>query len=100
MTNNYAEYFCLIKALEQLEPHRDEEITVFSDSKLLVNQMKGKWKFRAGTTAEKYLEAKELAGSSRSSVQVDTAGEELGGGRAHEHRLRPGEGTASDGRKR
>ena len=62
VTNNYAEYLCLIKALECLWPHRDAAIEVFSDSKLLVNQMKGEWKFKKGAYREKYVEAKELAG--------------------------------------
>jgi ribonuclease HI len=61
VTNNYAEYFCLVRALERLKAHRDEEIRVFSDSTLLVNQMKGKWRFKRGAYSEKYLEAKELA---------------------------------------
>ncbi|HVC26856.1 MAG TPA: ribonuclease HI family protein [Nitrososphaerales archaeon] len=62
VTNNYAEYLCLIKALENLAARRDEEITVFSDSTLLVNQMEGRWKFKGGNYSEKYLKAKELAG--------------------------------------
>jgi len=62
VTNNYAEYVCLIKALEHLVPHRDEEITVLSDSKLLVYQMKGEWKFHKGAYREKYIKAKELVG--------------------------------------
>lgn len=61
VTNNYAEYFCLIKALERLDSRRDEAIKVFSDSALLVNQMKGDWKFKRGAYADKYLEAKEMA---------------------------------------
>jgi len=61
VTNNYAEYVCLIKALERLEQHRNEEIVVYSDSKLLVNQMKGRWRFKKGAYGEKYLEAKRLA---------------------------------------
>jgi putative autoinducer-2 (AI-2) aldolase len=61
VSNNYAEYLCLVKALERLEVSRDEEITVFSDSTLLVNQMAGRWKFKGGAYANKYLEAKELA---------------------------------------
>jgi len=61
VTNNYAEYFCLIRALEHLEAQRDEEIVVFSDSSLLVNQMEGKWKFKGGNYGEMYLKAKELA---------------------------------------
>jgi len=61
VTNNYAEYLCLIKALQHLDAHRNEEITVFSDSTLVVNQMSGKWKFKGGGYGEKYLIAKELA---------------------------------------
>jgi ribonuclease HI len=61
LSNNYAEYLCLVKALERLEARRDEEITIFSDSTLLVNQMAGRWKFKGGAYAEKYLEAKGLA---------------------------------------
>lgn len=61
VTNNFAEYFCLIKALERLKAHRNEDVKVFSDSTLLVNQMSGKWKFKKGAYGEKYLEAKELA---------------------------------------
>jgi len=62
VTNNLAEYFCLIKALEYLAPRREEEVTVYSDSTLLVNQMSGRWKFKGGNYGEKYLKAKELAG--------------------------------------
>jgi ribonuclease HI len=61
VTNNFAEYFCLIEALRHLEGRRDEEITVFSDSTLLVNQMSGKWRFKKGSYGEMYLQAKELA---------------------------------------
>jgi ribonuclease H / adenosylcobalamin/alpha-ribazole phosphatase len=61
VTNNFAEYFCLIVALKRLIPERARAITVLSDSKLLVNQMKGEWKFKKGNYAGKYLEAKELA---------------------------------------
>jgi ribonuclease HI len=63
VTNNYAEYFCLVKALERLKEHRREDIKVLSDSTLLVNQMDGEWKFKGGKYSEKYLEAKELARS-------------------------------------
>jgi ribonuclease HI len=63
VTNNYAEYFCLVKALEHLKAHPHDEITVFSDSKLLVNQMNGEWKFKRGPYVEEYLRAKQLATS-------------------------------------
>ena len=61
VTNNYAEYDCLIKALEKLAPRREEEIKVYSDSKLLVHQMKGEWKFKKGAYVEEYLKARELS---------------------------------------
>jgi ribonuclease H / adenosylcobalamin/alpha-ribazole phosphatase len=61
VTNNYAEYFCLIKALEHLYPRRDEAIKVVSDSTLLVNQMSGRWKFKRGGYGEMYTRARKLA---------------------------------------
>ena len=44
MTNNQAEYYGLIKALEYIENEldiNDIDITVFSDSQLMVNQING-----------------------------------------------------------
>ena len=61
VSNNFAEYFCLIKALEHLAGRRHEEIKVFSDSRLLVNQMRGEWKFKGGNYAGQYFRAKQLA---------------------------------------
>lgn len=61
VTNNFAEYRCLVKALEHLAGRRGEEVVVFSDSKLLVGQMKGEWKFKRGAYVEEYLKAKRLA---------------------------------------
>lgn len=61
VTNNYAEYFCLVRALEHIAGRSDEETTVFSDSTLLVNQMTGKWRFKRGAYSGVYLEAKRLA---------------------------------------
>jgi ribonuclease HI len=61
VTNNYAEYYCLVKALEYLSARRDEEMKIYSDSSLLVNQMVGRWRFKGGAYSAKYLEAKGLA---------------------------------------
>ena len=61
VTNNYAEYEGLVHALRYLEPHRDEKIKVFSDSKLLVNQMKREWAVKKGQYLEKHHEARKLA---------------------------------------
>jgi len=62
VTNNYAEYFCLVQALGHLHARRGKEIKIFSDSTLLVNQMAGKWKFKGGGYGDVYLKAKELSG--------------------------------------
>jgi ribonuclease HI len=64
VTNNFAEYEGLVAALKRvrkLMKNDHEEIVVYSDSTLLVNQMRGDWKFKRGGYVEKLLEAKELA---------------------------------------
>lgn len=40
MTNNEAEYTAVIRALETVE---DKDVKIMSDSKLVVNQLKGEW---------------------------------------------------------
>ncbi len=61
VTNNYAEYEGLIHALRYLARYRGQKIVIRSDSKLLVNQMKGDWKVKKGQYLEKYHEAARLA---------------------------------------
>ena len=66
VTNNYAEYEGLVKALRHARrlmsgDQEEEEVTVYSDSKLLVNQMNGEWKFKKGGYVEKLVEARKLA---------------------------------------
>ena len=62
VSNNYAEYSALVAALnELLRRGLTREVTVRSDSKLLVNQMKGSWRRKKGGYLEKYKEASELA---------------------------------------
>jgi ribonuclease HI len=65
VTNNFAEYEGLVHALRYLLLHRygAEKIIIRSDSRLLVNQMKGEWKVRKGRYLEKYQEAASLAES-------------------------------------
>jgi len=62
MSNNVAEYAALCEALRFLvkEKMTRLHIEIRSDSRLVVNQMKGKWKFRKGLYAHKYSEAKDL----------------------------------------
>src|SRR5437867_645681 len=63
MSNNVAEYAALCEALRFLisEKMTQLSIEIRSDSRLLVNQMKGEWKFHKGLYAQKYRDAKALA---------------------------------------
>src|SRR5438477_12734582 len=62
MSNNVAEYAALCEALHFLirEKLTQLPMEIRSDSRLLVNQMKGEWKFRKGLYAKKYAEAIDL----------------------------------------
>ena len=62
MTNNVAEYTALIRALErimQLGLARQETL-VRSDSRLVVNQMNGKWEVKAPLILPLYRKAKTM----------------------------------------
>jgi len=63
MSNNVAEYAALCEALQVLlrQKMMKRPIEVRSDSKLLVNQMNGDWKFHKGLYGEKYRDARDLA---------------------------------------
>jgi len=62
VSNNFAEYSALVAALgELLKRSLRRDIVIKSDSRLLVNQMSGKWRRRKGGYLEKYRDAKELA---------------------------------------
>ena len=61
VTNNHAEYEALARALKELDSSRDQDVMIYSDSKMLVNQMKGEWKAKKGEYLGKHLQAKELA---------------------------------------
>jgi len=63
MSNNVAEYAALCEALRDLmkQGWENELIEIRGDSKLVINQMAGNWKFREGLYEEKYREAKNLA---------------------------------------
>ena len=63
MSNNVAEYAALCEALRWLlnQGLQNNEIAVKSDSRLLVNQMNGKWRLHKGLYANKFLEARKLA---------------------------------------
>ena len=62
MSNNVAEYAALSEALRFLISAKMTRlpIEIRSDSRLLVNQMKGEWKFHKGLYTQKFREAKVL----------------------------------------
>lgn len=63
MTNNVAEYTALIHALKKIRNLKlgDEKIVIRSDSKLVVNQMREKWKVKAEHLKPLFYKARILA---------------------------------------
>ena len=66
-TNNYAEYMAVIEALEWCKAHlkapNDSDIMLFSDSQLVVRQLNGDYKVKAGSLAALHKRALALAKS-------------------------------------
>ncbi|HXW37116.1 MAG TPA: ribonuclease HI family protein [Nitrososphaerales archaeon] len=60
VTNNYAEYAALEKALEEVASLGEREVIVKSDSRLLVGQMGMGWKVKKGGYVEMYKKAKDM----------------------------------------
>ena len=89
VSNNYAEYSALVAALNELL-HRGltKDVTVKSDSKLLVYQMSGRWKKKKGGYLEKYKTfSRELhmsATEGRRACRSDSATERLPDNRPRE----------------
>ena len=63
ITNNMAEYYALCWALGELKRNQllDKEITIYSDSEMLVLQMNGKKGVDRGKYLEYYMLASQLA---------------------------------------
>lgn len=62
-TNNYAEYNAIINALQWCIDNKkpnDTEITLYSDSKLVVSQINGIYKVKSPEMAELNLKAKDI----------------------------------------
>jgi len=59
-TNNVAEYQALIDGLRLARSHGVDRLAVFSDSTLLVEQMKGRWKVKHAGLLPLYGEARRL----------------------------------------
>jgi len=60
-TNNVAEYYGLISALDYAASHGIRRLRVCSDSELLVQQMKGRYKVKSATLAPLHERAQKLA---------------------------------------
>lgn len=69
-TNNQAEYAALILGLEACRTYTSGKVTVGSDSKLLVQQMKGLWRVRDAELHRLQVEAKAKA-ARLTSVQYE-----------------------------
>jgi formyltetrahydrofolate-dependent phosphoribosylglycinamide formyltransferase len=65
-TNNVAEYTGLVKALEAAGKAGAKELSVFSDSELLVRQINGHYKVKSEQIAPLYHQAIELLGGFKS----------------------------------
>jgi len=61
-TNNMAEYIALKKALEAAADYKSKKIMIFTDSKLLYNQVKKKWKIKDSRILKVYLEISRALG--------------------------------------
>lgn len=59
-TNNQAEYEALILALEAAQPDRKTELTIYSDSELLVRQLNGEYKVKTPHIREYYSSVSRL----------------------------------------
>ncbi len=59
-TNNFAEYSGLVAALEYAIEHKVRAVKIYSDSELLVKQIKGEYKVKSPALLDIYREAKDL----------------------------------------
>lgn len=62
-TNNEAEYRAMIWALERLRQRRPSEVHIFSDSEVMVNQMRGRFAVHSASLRSLHRQACDLARS-------------------------------------
>jgi ribonuclease HI len=62
-TNNVAEYFGLIAALDYAETHNIRALRIQSDSELMVKQMRGQYKVKSEELRPLFERAKKMVGS-------------------------------------
>ena len=61
-TNNQAEYLAIIEGLRAAEEWKPDRLEVFLDSKLVVEQLAGRFRVKNGALAPLHRQAKELLG--------------------------------------
>jgi ribonuclease HI len=59
-TNNQAEYRAMIRALKEAVKYQPTKTTCYSDSNLMVNQLKGDWKVKNSQLQDLHLEVKRI----------------------------------------
>lgn len=59
-TNNQAEYRALIKALKEAKKYKPIKITCYSDSQLMIKQLRGEWKVKEPQLKDLHSNIKEL----------------------------------------
>lgn len=69
MTNNEAEYYALIRALERVKGLGESSLVVCSDSEFLVKQLRGEYKVKSEKIKPLYEKVKELQESIQLSLQ-------------------------------
>ena len=69
-TNNVAEYYGLIAALDYAQTHGVREVRIESDSELLVKQMRGQYKVKSGDLRPLFERAKKMS-ESFESFRID-----------------------------
>jgi len=69
-TNNIAEYMALIGCIEAVEKYQPSELTIFSDSQLLVNQINGKYAIKKDHLRELYNRVVQKIEELSASVKI------------------------------
>src|SRR6266704_629451 len=70
MTNNVAEYYGLIAALDYAQSHQIRALRIESDSELLVKQMRGQYKVKSADLKPLFERAKKMS-QSFASFRID-----------------------------
>jgi len=81
VTNNYAEYMAVIKGLEWIKDSnlQFENITIRSDSQLLVKQVNGEWSVNSDNLKDLYKKVRDLIGyfeDKNKPVEIEHVGRE------------------------